>query len=46
MYGIDKADNCVQAEMRLNNWIEKGLEEILEEMKQKEEFMRNHYMDI
>ncbi|MCI9198953.1 MAG: hypothetical protein HFI03_00740 [Lachnospiraceae bacterium] len=46
VYGIDKADNCVQAEMRLNNWIEKGLEEILEEMKQKEEFMRNHYMDI
>lgn len=42
----DKAENYVQAEIRLNDWIKEGLDKILKEMKQKEAFMRNHYLNI
>ena len=44
--GVDKAENYVQADIRLNDWIKKGLEEILGEMQQKEKYLRNHYINI
>lgn len=45
-YKGDKKGNKVPADARLNKWIEEKLKDILGEAEQKEDFMRNSYLDI
>ena len=41
---IDKAEYYIPAELQLNNWIEKQLEDMVVELKKKEAYMRSHYL--